>query len=115
MVLESCYKVLEGRGKVTDRQAEKQFLDLLVSPLEKFGLLEVLHMAAYPPLMGLLSPATSRELSLTICRTMLKFRSRMSSIEDLDRFLALIDLLIQDQPGDGPIEDDAVRSWCQRA
>lgn len=101
-------QVLEPKGQVTERVAEKQLVELLVTPLEKLGLVEILRMPAYPLLMGLLTPATARELSLTICRTMLRFKNQITSIDDLRQYFVLIDLLIQDQPGDVPIEDNEV-------
>mmetsp|Transcript_6795 Transcript_6795/g.19089 ORF Transcript_6795/g.19089 Transcript_6795/m.19089 type:complete len:835 (-) Transcript_6795:174-2678(-) len=106
VVLESCFKVLETRGQVSERQAEKQLVELLVTPLEKLGLVEVLRMPSYPKLMGLLTSSTAQELSITICKTMLRLQSCMTSVQDLKQFFLLIDLLVHDQPNEGPIEDD---------
>mmetsp|Transcript_33662 Transcript_33662/g.79874 ORF Transcript_33662/g.79874 Transcript_33662/m.79874 type:complete len:844 (+) Transcript_33662:247-2778(+) len=106
VVMESCCKVLEPRGTISDRAAEKQAVDLLVAPLDKLGLAEVLRMPAYPQMMALLAPATRKELCVTICRAMVRSQSRMTNTEDLGRLFGLIDMLIQDQPGDGPLEDD---------
>eukprot|EP00873_Tetraselmis_striata_P040298 jgi/Tetstr1/460562/TSEL_000487.t1 len=105
-VLESCYGVLQPHGKVTDRLAEKQVVELLVTPLEKFGLKEVLGMAAFPRLMGLLQDATLRGLSITVCKTMLKLQTPMACVPDMEQLFLLMSQLLQDQPGGDPVEDD---------
>lgn len=105
-VLQSCYSVLEPSGKVMERAAEKQLVELLVTPLEKFGLKEVLRMAAFPRLMGLLQSPTLLELSITICKTMLKLQTPMSSLTDMEQLFMLISMLLEDQAGCGPVEDD---------
>lgn len=100
--------MLNTTGKVTDRNAEKQVVELLVTPLEKFGLKEVLGMPAFPRLMGLLQDATLRELSVTICKTMLRLQTPMTCVADMEQLFLLISQLLQDQPGGDPIEDDEV-------
>lgn len=54
-----------------DPRGEARVVELLGVPLEAYDVVTVLGLAAYPPLMGRLTPGARREMALKVVRSVL--------------------------------------------
>ncbi|KAK9808922.1 hypothetical protein WJX72_006449 [[Myrmecia] bisecta] len=98
-VLAATHAALQSRATSRDARAEKQLVALLSIPLDKFDVVTVLGLNNYPHVMGLLAPATQKEMAVKIVQVILKNTTRVTSVEKVDMLFDFINPLIVDVEG----------------
>lgn len=93
-VLKTCHEALKSRAVAADARAERQLANLLSSPLERYGVLAVLGLDHFAPLLGLLSPGKRRETAGKIAEALIKSGNRVDSVEKVEIFFSFIDPLV---------------------
>jgi len=93
-VLKTCHQALKNRGVASDSRAERQLASLLSSPLEKYGVLAVLTLDHFAPLLSLLSPGKRRETARKIAEALIKSGDQIDSVDKVEIFFKFIDPLV---------------------
>jgi vacuolar protein sorting-associated protein 35 len=93
-VLKTCHEALKTRAVAADARAERQLSTLLSSPLEKYGVLAVLGLDHYAPLLSLLSAGKRRETARKIAEALIKSGNKVDSVEKVEIFFSFIDPLV---------------------
>jgi vacuolar protein sorting-associated protein 35 len=93
-VLKTCYEALKTRAVANDPRAERQLANLLSSPLEKYGVLAVLGLEHFAPLLGLLSAGKRRETARKISEALIKSGAKVDSVAKVEIFFSFIGPLV---------------------
>jgi len=93
-VLKTCHEALKNRAVAADARAERQLASLLSSPLDKYGVLAVLSLDHFAPLLSLLSPGKRREIARKIAEALIKSGNQVDSVDKVKIFFSFIDPLV---------------------
>ena len=107
-VLQTCYTALASRDVATDARAERQLVALLCTPLEKYGVLTVLGLHHFAPLLSLLSPGKRRDISRRIAETLVKSQDQVDSVDKVQILFRFVEPLVTGVDGVTLDEDDVV-------
>ena len=102
-------QALQKRDLASDPRGEKQVVALLSIPLETHDIVTVLGLQNYPSVMSLLSPATCRQMAVTIVKSILDAGTLVSSEAKVELLFSFIAPLVKDIPGALDDTDDEVR------
>ena len=105
-VLRSCNEALGPRGVATVARTERQLVALLSTPLEKYGVLSILGLADFPPLLGLLSPGKRRDMARRIGETLVISGDKIDSVDKMEILFTFIDPLVTGVEGLALDNDD---------
>jgi vacuolar protein sorting-associated protein 35 len=103
-VLKTCHEALSTRAVAADARAERQLATLLSSPLERYGVLSVLGLDHFAPLLSLLSPGKRRETARKIAEALIKSGDKVDSVDRVAILFSFIDPLVVGV--DGIVLDD---------
>ncbi|KAL6524842.1 Vacuolar protein sorting-associated protein 35B [Orobanche minor] len=99
-VLGACVKKLSGKPKLEDSKATKQVVALLSSPLDKYDdIVTALTLSNYPRVMDHLDVGTNKVMAMVIIRSIMKFKTCVSTSDKVEVLFELIKGLIMDLEG----------------
>uniref|UniRef100_A0A383WCT9 Vacuolar protein sorting-associated protein 35 n=1 Tax=Tetradesmus obliquus TaxID=3088 RepID=A0A383WCT9_TETOB len=107
-VLGACQRGLAGKGLGGDAKAEKQLVALLSMPLGSRDAVTVLSLDQYPPLMGLLSRRTHKDMALKVVTTTLAQGTCVSSLESVEMLFKFIAPLVQEAEDDDDMDEEDI-------
>ena len=100
---------LKAKLPITEQEVMRQLAALLSDPLESCELSTMLAVKSFPQVIALLDASSKKEVALGIIQTLLKNRSTLSSVEEVELLYNFIDcVVIGDVDEDGA--DDKEKS-----
>ncbi|KAF6251478.1 vacuolar protein sorting-associated protein 35 [Scenedesmus sp. NREL 46B-D3] len=107
-VLGACQRGLSGKGLGGDAKAEKQLVVLLSMPLSSRDAVTVLSLDQYPPLMGLLSRRTHKDMALKVVQTVLGQGTCVGSLDSVEMLFKFIAPLVQEGEDDEDMDEEDI-------
>ena len=93
---------------VSDQKGVRQLVALLTVPLDTYDVVSVLSLSSYPRVMALLQPANLHQMAVTIVRAVLRSRTKVCSVDQVETLFKFISVLVcdkEDDEGDGAGDD----------
>ena len=82
---------------VSDQKGVRQLVALLTVPLDTYDVVSVLRLSSYPRVMALLQPANYRQMAVTIVRSVLRSRTRVDDVDQVETLFRFISVLVRDR------------------
>eukprot|EP00882_Tetradesmus_deserticola_P010497 GHRQ01011088.1.p1 GENE.GHRQ01011088.1~~GHRQ01011088.1.p1 ORF type:complete len:692 (+),score=352.67 GHRQ01011088.1:265-2340(+) len=105
-VLGACQRGLAGKGLGGDAKAEKQLVVLLSMPLSSRDAVTVLSLDQYPPLMGLLSGRTHKDMALKVVQAVLAQGMCVCSLDSVEMLFRFIAPLVHEGEDDEDMDEE---------
>ena len=84
---------------VADVKGVRQLVALLTVPLDTYDVVSVLGLSSYPRVMSLLQPVNMRQMATTIVRAVLRAKTKVSDVAQVETLLRFIEVLVKDPEG----------------
>jgi len=107
-ILFALAESLQSKVPINDADAVKQLVVLLTDPLETCEVSKVLSLRSFPKVMALLDESSKRDIALGIVQTLVKNRSTLTSVEQVNMLYKFIDCVVrasEDERTEGSGED----------